>query len=90
MPELTFSSDYRVIGTAEKLNRELVGFRFNGPGWYKYRDDTVLVIPNDRPVLKTWHRYGTDNAEVFIAYVYNGYDPQQAFGSIAQAPVRTM
>lgn len=88
--ELDIKPDFDTTGTVEELEKELAGFKFNGPGWYNYRNDTLLIVPQERELEKLWGQVHND-LETFRVFVFNGSQrfPQQDFGLIAQAPTRT-
>jgi hypothetical protein len=81
---INFQPDWSMLGTAERFEQELIGFKFKGPGWYlsKYeRDgktgiDTILVIPVG------------ENGSIFRACVYNERNPIESFNWVHSAPVR--
>lgn len=68
--------DWVQLWTAREAEEGLQGFTFKGPGWYFYKTDTVLVLPD--AVLP----------EAFWFHIYNGRCPATAFSAIATAPVK--
>lgn len=91
--EASINADWDKIGTVPELEKALIGFKFNGPGWYNFRKDTVLVVSTERPMDKWWGQHAQEG-EVFRVYVFNNNadmtHPATIYGSIATAPTRTM
>ena len=91
--EATVNADWDTMGTVPELEKKLIGFKFNGPGWYNYRMDVVLVVPMERTIDNWWGQTANDS-EMFRAYVYNNdfsdIHPSRMYHSIGSAPTRTM
>lgn len=41
--------DWTCVWSATQANQELVGLKFERPGWYITKTDSILVLPLDRP-----------------------------------------
>lgn len=83
--------DWSHVWRAKDAERELSGFKFEGPGWYLTKDDVLLVIPTgarDNQVHHWAHAGHWDEEQLFQFYVYNGRSPIQAFNELANAPVK--
>ena len=100
----SFKPDWSEIWTAKQAEKELIGFKFNGPGWYRAhnirlpegRPDIILVIPFDRAVGNRWTMGIADTfwaqangeEERFEFNVYSGSHPVDMFNAIIHAPTR--
>lgn len=42
---VSVTPDWERLGTAAALEEEFKPFKFNGPGWYMSKTDTVLILP---------------------------------------------
>jgi hypothetical protein len=81
--------DWSMVGTVEKIEHELVGFKFEGPGIYFIKTDTLLIVPRpttgSRTVENIWHLKQPEGT-VYEVYVYN--TPETIFKAIGRAPIR--
>ena len=82
-----FRPDWQEVWTADQANKELIDFTFNGPGWYRHRADTLLVIPIERDSDK-WGHHSWSRQEKFLFCVYNGRSPANSFNAIINLPTR--
>lgn len=80
--------DWSGAWTLERAQRELTGWAFLGPGWYREEHDTLLVVPRDRPLAEYWEKAVRHPDEVFLFYVWNGRDPRNALRLVLSAPTR--
>lgn len=91
---LQFKPDWSEVMTAAEAEKQFEGFKFIGPGWYPRENQTMLVIPCDRPLDEVWYQrhnaakqpYPAD--ERFEFNVYDGQNPADAFNCIINAPTR--
>ena len=58
--------DWSLKGTAARLEDQLTGFKFKGPGFYIGQNEWMLVVPFEGTSL-TW-----DSDTLFQAYMYTG------------------
>lgn len=86
---ISFVADWYEIWTKEEAEEELSfqGFKFDGPGWYNFKNDWMLVIPVRREEDETW-KTKKEKGEKFRFLVWEGYDPTPSFRKILEAPVR--
>ena len=79
--------DWVMYGTATKIEKELVGIKFKGPGVYLTKTDTVLILPYNRAKETFWYqRY--ENEEIFNVHVYNTEYYHTLLSVIGHAPNR--
>lgn len=69
-----FIPDWTEVCEPNQFESEISGFKFNGPGWYLTKTDTVLVVPS--------------NDHNYLFCVWNSGDTGHAFNQIVNAPVR--
>lgn len=79
--------DWKFTGKADKAERVLDDFKFNGPGWYFTSEGTVLAIPVDRTICNWWDQECKLN-EFFIFHVWQNIDPTNMLNAIVNAPTR--
>lgn len=89
--ERLLTPDWKITETIEEAKKHIVGFEFNGPGWYAYveADYAMLVLPENCPeywedVLK--QDWPTDTQ--FVFYGYNNRFPQFLIEEIGRLPIR--
>lgn len=92
MSDISFH-DWSISGTVEYLEKELVRFKFDGPGIYAMydpgrKDGSLLVVPLDRDEEKTWHKALESPDEVFRVYVFDGRQVADMINLVARAPSR--
>lgn len=87
------SPDWSITGTKEKIEKELPNFKFNGPGMYLTKTDTVLILTSPcTPLWKDgeyigWKQKWPDET-VFIVYVFNCPFQDTIYSQIALVPNR--
>lgn len=82
--------DYVDCFTAQDAEQEYVGFKFEGPGWYYTKTDTVLAEPVDRdPNLPTFYAAKFTLTERFMFYVWNSTEVSKTLNRVINAPTRT-
>lgn len=72
---LQVNSAWSQIWTVKEVEHELSGFEFKGPGWYLSKDESLLVVPFERPNLgpgELWD-HSSDNGERFHFYYYGEF-----------------
>lgn len=72
--------------TAAEAEKQFANFKFNGPGWYYYNKETILVVPLTRTKETLWHQKSPDE-ERFMFHVYNR-ECNNEFNAIVNAPTR--
>lgn len=60
--------------------------KFEGPGFYLTKTDTLLLVPVRCDINKIWHK--VQECDYFIAYVYNVPIQETIFYVQMPAPVR--
>lgn len=79
--------DYSLILCAAEIRREFPTMGFNGPGYYKHREDFALVIPIDRDLASIWkQKFSPD--ERFEVSVYNLRDISELCYYVTLAPLK--
>lgn len=71
-----FTPDWVAVWPPVEAEKQLEGFKWNGPGWYLEKQDTFLVLPTNQPGIFSFH-------------VYNDRNPAKAFNQIVNAPCRS-
>lgn len=84
-----FVPDWEKVWTAKEAEKQLDGFKFQGPGWYITGEDTMLVMPVF-PTMRCGGIWATHwlVSQMFRFCVYNKRNPVAAFNAIVNAPVR--
>lgn len=72
-----FRPDWFAVYSLKEAEKEL-GRKFNEPGWYIFKTDTLLMLP----------AFSQDGTDYFEFLVYNERNPVEAFNQIVNAPVR--
>ena len=79
--------DWSTMGTVRRLEAELSGFKYAGPGFYLTKEDTLLLVPMRRGRDDAWYSTAGDEEE-FMAYVWNVPFTRMVFGGDRPPPVR--
>jgi len=77
-----FGYDWRAFWDSTRIEKELRGFTFKGPGWYFTKTDTVLIMPamgGERFNIFCWNTQARGSMEAG--------NPVEMVNWIAQAPV---
>jgi len=92
-----FDPDWQQTWTAEEAEKELEGFKFEGPGWYlNSHKETILVIPKEvvHAILASeeipefpWKRHWPKDT-LFVFNAYMGWSPTLGFSLVVNAPTR--
>lgn len=85
---LDFTPDWKKLYTAEQANEDLQDFKFEGPGWYLIKEDTLLVVPVDTSTKSLPWKREWPKDQLFLFMVWNGSNPRDALNSVINAPVR--
>jgi hypothetical protein len=82
-------ADWNTRVSAREFEAEFNGLKFEGPGFYLTKTDTMLVIPAPAQVDATnvWNWEWPDDTNYFV-YVYNVPFEQTIFAVTAVAPAR--
>ncbi len=73
--------------TVAEAEAQLPNFRWDGPGIYVNKEDSMLVMPTRRP-LDTFWNYLQGPDEVFEFLVFNGDNVTDFINILSQAPTR--
>ncbi len=77
--------------SAEKIEMELVGFKFKGPGLYMTKTDTVVILPRppeNPPTIKNVWAQSQPEGTVWDFNVYNCNFNDTIFAVIANIATR--
>lgn len=81
------SPDWTILLSPQAAEKELIDFKWDGPGVYRRGEDSLLVIPNGREPHAMWnHEAGED--EVFLFCIYNSRNIVDAVNLLANCPTR--
>jgi hypothetical protein len=81
-------TDWTMTGIASYFEEQLVGFKWEGPGWYLGKDgETLLIIPVGDHPDPFRYKENWDKDQQFRVMVWSE-NPGQAFSEIAHAPTR--
>ncbi len=73
--------------TVAEAEAELPDFRWDGPGIYYNKEDSMLVMPTRRPLHTFWHLVSGPD-EVFEFLIFNGDNVADFINILSQAPSR--
>lgn len=79
-------SDFTIIGTIEKLEAEITGFKYKGPGFYLTAKDTLLLVPVE--YKDAWIK-DQPKGTLFRAYIYNQPFEKTIYNAIGMAATRS-
>lgn len=85
--DMSLTPDWTAVYSPEDAEKELVGFKWDGPGLYIQGKDSLLVIPRARDAYNMWH-YAHSSVEEFLFCIYNGRDLREMINVLGHAPVR--
>ena len=75
-----YMPDWSIVCSPAHAEKEFYDFKFKGTGWYRWKKDTLLVLP--------FCRGEKGMPDLFRFCIYNDRDPREAFEWIANAPER--
>jgi hypothetical protein len=78
---------WKMIGTKEKIEKELNWFVFKGPGFYLDNQETVLIFPLYSSPKETWYQ-SQPKETLFHVEVWDCPFSDTIYSVIATAPVR--
>jgi len=76
----------KMTGNKERIEQEF-GIDFKGPGFYLSNTDTLLIIPLNTYIEKTWHQTQPEDTQYYVE-VWNTDFYNTIYAVIATAPVR--
>lgn len=85
--------DWTQSWTMSQAEEQLDGFKFNGPGWYITKNESMLVVPKDEPIrlehgnFPLWHQAWPPYT-VFLFMIYSSNDPGLSIMALNRAPTR--